>query len=311
MSASLQGRTILDCSALLPGPFIGKLLAARGARVLKIENPDRPDGAREMGAYYHELNEKKELVWLNLLKPEDRARFAELVRAADGLIEGFRPAAKLKLGLDQESLHAIHPKLCIVSLVGYEENGPWRDRAGHDMNFQAVTGCLSMFPELPALPLADLFAAYTGALEMAALLDQAARTGRGARSAVAMSAALVEMQGIFIRQFRETGEMPEYGTTLMSGKHPCYRVYTSKDGRRVTVGAIEQKFWLKVCEILDVPELASEGYATGEAAESVAARVQQAFATKAWSEWAPLFDASDCCVEPVLDYREVYGGVQS
>jgi crotonobetainyl-CoA:carnitine CoA-transferase CaiB-like acyl-CoA transferase len=303
----LAGRTILDCSVLLPGPFIGKLLADRGARVLKIENPDRPDPARGMGAAYADLNEHKELVWLNLTRDEDRAKFRALTAAADGLIEGFRPVAKKKLGLDEPSLHAVNPKLCIASLVGYPEDGPWRDRAGHDLNFQAVSGVLTMFNEIPGLPLADLFAAYNGALAMAALLDQAARTGRGARIAVSMSETLTEVQSLWIREFREHGREPRHGTTLMSGKYPCYRIYHARDGRPVAVGAVEDKFWRKTCEILGVTELAPKGYATGEEGRDVAARIQAAFAARDWAEWAPLFDAADCCVEPVRSYLEVYG----
>lgn len=302
----LQGRTILDCSALLPGPFVGKLLQQKGARVIKIENPDRPDPARTLGtAFYEDLNGKKELVWLNLTRPEDKARFAELVREADGLIEGFRPAAKKKLGLDQESLHALNPKLCIASLIGYPEDGPWRDRAGHDLNFQAVTGCLSLFNEIPGLPLADLFASYEAAFSMASLLDQAARTGRGGRLAISMSEALFNMQGMFIHEFRVTGAVPRHGETLFSGKFPCYSVYTAADGRKFSVGAIESKFWQKVCEILCLPELAQKGYAEGQTGQETIQAVQKAFASQPGDYWRERFSREDCCVEPVLDYSEL------
>src|SRR5690606_39421232 len=95
--------------------------------------------------WYRDLNEKKELLWFNLTLEKDRAKFAELVRTADGLIEGFRPQAKKKLGLDSETLHAINPKLCIASMVGYPEDGPLKDKAAHDLNFQASTGTLALF----------------------------------------------------------------------------------------------------------------------------------------------------------------------
>lgn len=302
----LRGRTILDCSTLLPGPKIGRMLVDQGARVLKIENPERPDGARDMGTYYDELNGKKECVLLNLKKSEDQKRFAELVRQADGLIEGFRPAAKKKLGLDAPALHALNPRLCIVSLVGYPEDGAWADRAGHDMNFQAVTGSLSLFEELPGLPLADLFAAYSGAFAMASLLDASARGETHLKATVGMAECLESMQSLWIREFRESGHAPKPRQTLTSGKFPCYRVYRCADGRRVTVGAIEHKFWLKVCEILGLQELEAHGYATGPQAEKVAEEVQRRFSEKPWSEWSPLFENADCCVEPVLEYEEIY-----
>ncbi len=303
---SLKGRVILDCSALLPGPFLGKLLAQRGARVIKIENPDRPDGAKEMGSFYRDLNDCKETVFLNLTREQDVLGFRELVKKADGLIEGFRPQAKKKLGLDAETLHALNPKLCIASLVGYPEDGEWRDRAGHDLNFEAVTGCLSLFQEMPALPLADLFAAYEGAIALIAAMDGVGRGEKGARVVISMSETLKNVQSVLIREYQETRVVPQPGETLFSGKFPCYRIYTAKDGRRIAVGAIENKFWSKVCEILGVPELVVEGYADGDRGQQVIARVQEAFASKTWAEWSRLFDGADCCVGPVLEFSEIY-----
>jgi len=303
----LAGRVILDCSALLPGPLVGKLLASRGARVIKIESPKRPDPARDMPSYFADLNECKEHAAFDLLDAGDRTRFEALVKSADGLIEGFRPAAKLKLGLDAQSLHAVNPKLCIASLVGYDENGPARDRAGHDLNFSAVTGAVSMFREMPALPLADLFSAYSLALAMAAMLDASARGQTHQRTVVAMDAAVKEMLGMWIRKFQDQGDEPEPGKTLMSGEHPCYRLYVARDGRRIAVGALERKFWEKVCAILGLPELTDQGLATGRTAEETIARVQAAFGSRPWKEWKPLFEGANCCVEPVLDFSEVYG----
>lgn len=303
----LKGRTILDCSTLLPGPFIGKLLARKGARVIKIESPDRPDPARQLSPiYYADLNDCKEHLQLNLTKPEDRERFAELVREADGLIEGFRPAAKLKLGLDEPTLHVLNPRLAIASLVGFPEDGPWRDKPGHDLGFEALSGLLSLFNEMPALPLADFFGAYEGALALVTAMDHASRTGHGSRVVISLFEALKELQSRLVREFRETGRAPRYGETLFSGLYPCYRVYRAKCGRRVTVGAIEEKFWVETCRVLGVPELAPRGYATGEQGRETIARVQDAFAARDWKDWAPLFEAAQCCVEPVLEYPEVF-----
>lgn len=302
----LHGRVVLDCSTLLPGPFIGKLLAEKGAKVYKIENPDRPDPARSMSVFYADLNEMKELVLLNLTNPEHRARFQELVRTADGLIEGFRPAAKRKLGLDEETLHTINPRLCIASLVGYPEDGPWRDRAGHDLNFEALTGMLSIFNEIPALPLADVFGAYEGALTLACAMDSASRTGQGTRTAISLVEVLRRVQSRLVREYQATGVVPKPGATLFSGLYPCYRIYRAGCGRKISVGAIEHKFWQKICELIGVPEASREGYATGQWGQEIIDRVQAAFGSKPWSEWAPIFAEADCCVEPVLDYSEVF-----
>jgi crotonobetainyl-CoA:carnitine CoA-transferase CaiB-like acyl-CoA transferase len=259
-----------------------------------------------MGNAYDDLNRDKEVIALNLTQSEDHARFAELVRKADGLIEGFRPKAKQKLGLDEKTLHRINPKICIASLVGFPEQGPWRDRAGHDLNFQALSGCLSLSKEMPPLPWADLFSAYEGAFRLATAMDAVARGAQGTRVVISMLEVIQAVQSTLVADFIQTKKIPRPGQTLFSGKYPCYRIYTAKDGKRVSVGAIERKFWEKVCEILKLPKLKDHGYAEGAQGKEAIQKIQTAFEKKPWSHWAPLFDAADCCVEPVLDYSEVY-----
>lgn len=307
----LAGRTILDCSTLLPGPFIGKLLARKGARLIKIENPRVPDPARQWPIYFRDLNAMKETIALDLKADADRARFRELLKTAHGVIEGFRPSAKTRLGLDEKTLLAVNPSLCIVSLVGYPENGPLADRPGHDMNFGAVTGLLSLFNELPGLPLADLFGAYEGALSMAAALGGVSRGQPGRRISVSLTEVLTGIQSRTLAEYRETGKVPFPGSTLFSGHYPCYRLYRAGDGRRVTLGAIEHKFWAEACTRLGVPELAAKGYATGTEGEATAARIQAAFSSRPWQgHWDAVFADGGCCVEPVLDYSELDRGVQ-
>ena len=127
------------------------------------------------------------------------------------------------------------------------------------MNFQALTGCLSLFNELPGLPLADLFGAAEGAFALTAAMDAVARGEPGRRVGVSLSETLKEVQSSAIAVYRATGEVPLPGETLFSGKFPCYRLYTAGCGRRVTVGAIEAKFWEQTCKILGTPELIPRG----------------------------------------------------
>ncbi len=308
--APLTSRVILDCSTLFPGALIGKWLAERGARVIKIENPRFPDLTRKAGlkagSYYEDYNAMKEHVSLDLSSPEERPRFHELVAQADALIEGFRPAAKIRLGLDEKTLHGVNRRLCIVSLVGYPEDGPWRDRAGHDLNFQALSGMLSLFGEQPGLPLGEILGAYEGAFSLMCALDEATRTGRGTRVVMSFFETMKRIQSRLVRDFQHSGETPRPGGTLFSGMYPCYHVYRAKDGRRIAVGALEHKFWVKVCEVVGTPDLINDGLATGIAADRAIERIQQAFELRTWDEWAPLFEAADCCVEPVLNYGEVF-----
>jgi alpha-methylacyl-CoA racemase len=301
----LSGKIILDCSVLLPGPFVGKLLAEQGARVLKIENPARPDPSRQMGVFHDVLNGAKELIWLDITSDEDRPKFHALVREAHGLIEGFRPAAKKRLGLDSETLHAINPSLCISSIIGWPEDGPDSNRAGHDLNFQARSGMLSLFNEMPALPFADLFASWQAALNLSSALVSQAQGAHGIRMVSSMSGALEEAQSLLKAQFVRDGKLPVHGSNLFSGQHPCYRLYRAKCGRRIACGAIERKFWNSVCAILGTPHLEELGLSTGKQAEGVSREISERFASAPWTHWAPLFEAANCCVEPVLDYSEI------
>lgn len=301
----LHGRTILDCSILLPGPFTAKLLADQGAQVIKIENPDRPDPVRELGPFYDEINGCKKIVWLNLKKETDQAQFAELVRQADGLVEAFRPQAKTRLGLDAKRLHSLNPKICIASIVGYPENSSWQNRAGHDINFQAVTGLLSMMQGLPGIPFADVLTCFNAAFAMSSMLDAAARGKTHQISSVSMSDTLLKAQSLWISEYRQTGELPIHGQTLATGKFPCYGLYQAADGQKISVGAIEKKFWQIFCDVIGHPELSENGYATGELGKKTKQLVASTLESQPWRHWAPLFDQADCCVEPVLDYSEL------
>ncbi len=307
MALALSGLTVLDCSALLPGPLLGKLLRQQGARVIKIESPDRPDPARAMGSIYTDLNAGKEELALNLKDPSDRARFHVLVRSAHGLIEGFRPAAKEKLGLTATALHAINPKICVASLVGYAEEGPLKDRAGHDINFQAQTGCASLFTGMPGLPLADLFSAYEGALRLAVAMRgvESGQFRQGPREVIVMSEVLERVQSSVRAEYQDTGIVPGPGQTLFAGKYPCYRIYHSAEGHKIAVGAIEPKFWEKICAIAQRPDLEDLAYADGESGAWTAEELQKTLAGKPWSHWEPLFEQADCCVERVRSHAEI------
>jgi len=258
-----------------------------------------------MGVFHEVLNGGKELVWIDITSEEGRPQFHELVKQAHGLIEGFRPAAKIKLGLDAETLHAVNPSLCISSIIGWPEDGPDSNRAGHDLNFEARSGMLSLFNEMPALPYADLFASWQAALNLSSALVAQTEGARGIRLVSSMSGVLEEAQSLLKAQYARDGKLPLHGTNLFSGQHPCYRLYRAKCGRRIACGAIEKKFWRQVCSILETPHLVELGLCTGEQAQAVSSEIAGRFASQPWNHWAPLFEAANCCVEPVLDYSEI------
>ena len=313
MPPPLQNILILDCSTLLPGPFVGRLLHQLGARVIKIENPDSPDGSKRMGkTYWRELNQEKEIVELNLKIPAARKIFEKYVKCADGLIEGFRPAAKQKLGLDSTTLHGINPNLCICSLTGYPEGGPEENRAGHEINFQARSGALSMTEGMPGLPLADLACAWQAALSLVSdILAVKIRKSSCRRTVSSMYESLTESQNIFISEFRQTKISPTPGNTFLTGLYPCYQIYLTQDRRRVSVGALEEKFWDIFCKIIGIDPKEHPRLAQGEEGARIRSMVQERLETRTWSEWEPLFEQGNCCVEVVRDYREIFSGIQS
>jgi crotonobetainyl-CoA:carnitine CoA-transferase CaiB-like acyl-CoA transferase len=308
LGGDLRGRTILDCSAGWPGPFMGRLLMEKGARVVKVENPNRDDVARSVGGHYDWLNENKEIMKLDLTSPEGKADFASLVERADGLIEGFRPKARVKIGLDEETLHSINPRLCIVSMVGYPEDGPLKDRPGHEINYQALSGISSIFNGMAGLAVSDFFTAYEGAVAMLGALDFLSRTkgAPGKRMVISIFETSQKIQWPLINDYKETGVVPVHGETIFTGALPCHRLYEAKDGRKISVGPIENIFWNKLCELLDTPEIKDQGHAKGDEAKEVIRTMQDAFSQKTWAEWEPIFAENDCCVEVVKDYSELF-----
>ena len=160
---------------------------------------------------------------------------------------------------------------------------------------------------MPALPLADYFSAYEGAVSLMAAITAVSRGSQGTRVVVSMSETLKEIQSGLVKEYQLSAITPKPGETLFSGKYPCYRLYKAQDGRNIAVGAIEFKFWKKVCEILSLPHLIPQGYSTGELGENTIREVEGRFASKPWQEWEKAFEPADCCVEAVKDYSEVFG----
>ncbi len=307
ISGPLQGRLILDCSILAPGPWAGKLLARLGARVIKVESPLRPDPARKhaQGSWYEELNREKELLLLDLTSSSDRTTFNTWVRQADALIEGYLPETKKKLGLDATTLHAINPRLEIASLVAYSETGPESERPAHDLNLQAQTGSLAYLGDQAGLPIADLLAGYEASLRVAAALDKQSRApGPGQRQVISLRDTLQLAQGKYRAEARITGVQPGPEAQLVSGLYPCYRIYKTQEGQRLAVGALENRYWERFCGVLGRPDLIEKAFVTGPERDEIVADIQKTLKSRPWKAWEPLFEAANCCVDLVRDYSE-------
>jgi alpha-methylacyl-CoA racemase len=329
--APLAGIRVIDLTRLLPGPLATRHLAELGADVLKIEGPageGQDDGTRTMGLTaaeraagepaltFRELNRGKRLARLDLRSEAGRAELHALLRAADVLVEGFRPGVMDKLGLGWAALHAQHPKLVMCAISGYGQHGPWAHRAGHDINYIAMAGVLHQISTvdgeiaLPNFQIGDLLggtqAAVSGVL---AGLIGAQRTGRGRCVDVSMAHEVLRHHVLAGVTLTATGRTPEPGRDLLSGGAPCYGVYRSADGRHLAVGALEPKFWRALCEAIGRPEWAARHWSSGLAVggpESMALREALAavFGSAPLAHWVALFEGVDACVTPVLRLDE-------
>jgi crotonobetainyl-CoA:carnitine CoA-transferase CaiB-like acyl-CoA transferase len=324
----LQGLQVVDLTRLLPGPLATRQLVDWGARVLKVEDPGG-DGTRHMllspqdrasdaesGLFQH-LNRGKQLHTLDLSTEPGRQALLAMVRDADALIEGFRPGVMERLGLGWEVLHEVNPRLVMCAITGYGQQGPFARRAGHDINYIALAGVLGQNgpldgdPVVPNFQIADLMGGTQAALSglLAALLG-AQRSGRGRFVDISMTRQVWEHNVISRFEARSLGAPTRPGRGLLSGGSPCYNVYRTSDGRHLAVGALELKFWAKLCEVVGRPDWAQRHWSLGQRPASgdaltLRAELGAVIAAHPLAHWMPLFDAADCCVTPVLRPNEV------
>lgn len=264
----LSGVTVLDLSELLPGPFFTQNLAEMGARVIKIERPPAGDNARRLGPGGFEAVNRGKLSLLADLKDDAaRARVRELAAGADVLVETYRPGVMARLGLDYASLRDDFPRLVYVSLSGYGQSGPWSGLPGHDINYLAAAGALAVSgdPGGPPshtlnLPVADLAGSmYALSATLAALL-QRERTGRGQHLDVALADCVLHWMNPRLGAWRadDAGTLDQQRAATQV--KPAYGSFRCRDGGFLTVAALEDHFWARLCQVLDMGEFGGEPY---------------------------------------------------
>jgi alpha-methylacyl-CoA racemase len=253
----LAGIRVLDLSRLLPGPFCSLYLAQLGAEVIKIEEPDGGDYARGMPELFALVNRGKKSVALDLRKDADRQRFLQLVDSADVVLESFRPGVMDKLGCGYAALRARNPRIVYAALTGYGQTGPYRDWAGHDMNYLALAGVLDQIgvaggpPAQSNLQIADLAGGgLTCALGILAAVIGAKQSGQGTMVDVSMMDGALALMPIALAALREDGRVPPRGAGLLTGALPNYNVYRCRDGKYLAVGALEPKFFMRMLAVL-------------------------------------------------------------
>jgi crotonobetainyl-CoA:carnitine CoA-transferase CaiB-like acyl-CoA transferase len=316
----LEGVRVLDLTRLLPGAFCTMLLADWGADVVKVEEPGAGDYMRwtpplkdGQSVLFNAVNRNKRSLTLNLKSERGRELLKRLAARADALVEGNRPGVMDRLGLGWSVLHELNPKLVLCSITGYGQDGPWANRAGHDLNYMATAGALYMNgpPEMPlqlGVQVADIGAGGVGAAAaiLAALLE-VSRGGEGRRLDVSMTDGALSWLAMPLSEMGAEGAPPERLGWRLTGRYACYRVYRCKDGGFYSVGALEPKFWSTLCEAVGRPDLIAEQFAEDGHVHS---EMESVFAAKTRDEWAQLLEGLEVCCEPVLRLDEVAANPQ-
>ncbi|WP_211829865.1 CaiB/BaiF CoA transferase family protein [Kistimonas asteriae] len=319
MTSPLAGLKVLDFTTLLPGPYATMLLADMGAEVIRIEALNRPDMLRllppmvEAGisAAHATINRNKQSIALDLKQPEAVEICRRLVETHDIVIEQFRPGVMQRLGLDYDTLKAINPALIYCSITGYGQNGPMKDRAGHDINYLALSGLASYSgnretgPGLHAVQIADIAGgSHHAVMGILAAVIQRQSSGQGQHIDISMLDGAIVLNAMAGAGFLADGRTPEPERELLNGGS-FYGYYRTRDDRWFSVGSLEPQFAEGFFRAIGKPEwLSRVADASPEQQQQLRNDIQTRFAKNTFEEWRMVFEPLDLCVEPVLTLSE-------
>lgn len=305
-NGALSGITVLDLTRLLPGPYCSMILADHGARVIAVEDK------RFMadGLFMNTIYRNKEHVSLNLKTDKGKEIFFKLAQKADIVTEGFRPGVTERLGVDYESVKKVNPEIIYCSITGYGQTGPYRDRVGHDANYLSIAGVLDLIgeqnqpPSIPGVQLADIAGGgMNAAIGILLALHSREKTGKGQYIDISMTDSMVGFLPVAMFFNQLTGQMPERSNTMLSHRYACYSTFETKDGKYLSIGAVENRFWNKLCEVLDVPEYGPLQYDENRRIEIIDF-MRDTFKKKTLDEWSEILGDLDICWGPVYNLKE-------
>jgi len=311
MSGPLSGVRVLEFEAIGPGPFAGMLLADMGADVIVVDRPAQSDLGLKRERWNDVMMRGKRSVTLDLKSAGGAAAALDLIGRADALIEGFRPGVMERLGLGPDAALARNARLVYGRMTGWGQHGPLAARAGHDINYIALAGVLGAFGrkgEAPVPPL-NLVGDFGGGgmllgFGIACALLEAGRSGRGQVVDAAMVDGASLLAAMFSGMLAAKRWREERGVNILDTGAPWYDVYQTKDGRYVSIGAIETKFYAELLERLGVANEALPGQYDVQGWPKLRARFAQIFQSKTLGEWCSAFEGSDACFAPVLTFSE-------
>ncbi len=314
----LAGVKVLDLSRLLPGPFCSLLLADLGAEVLKVEDTGMGDYVRwtppfvggeeaksagTQSAQFLALNRNKRSIQIDLKSDAGKEILLKLVAEHDVVLESFRPGVLDKLGVGYEVMKGVKPELVYCAITGYGQDGPFKLRAGHDMNYLGLGGLLGLTgaKDGPPVQAAGQIADIGGGAQMAAIAILAALVGgKGANLDISMTDGAMSWLAMPAASAL-AGDVRKRGDVDLAGRWACYMPYEAADGW-VSCGALEPKFWKAFCDGVGREDLIAKQFELAGSAGH--AEIAEVFKSKTRAEWAAFNDERDCCIEPVLELDE-------
>ena len=314
----LHGVRVLDLTRLLPGPMCTLHLADMGADVIKIEDTGLGDYARwqeplqvKHSPYFLCMNRNKRSLTLNLRTEAGHDIFMSLAKDTDIVVEGFRPGVVDRLGIDYEAVRHVNPRVVYCALSGYGQDGPYRLRAGHDVNYCSYAGVTDQIgipdgpPVVPNFQIADLLGGgASAAIGILGALVDARSTGEGRYVDVSMTDCTLANAVIAFTNMLAYKRPLGRGEGFISGELPCYSIYETSDGRYMSLGALEEKFWHTFCDAVERPDLKEQHVLSGAAARAAREEVAAIFRSQPQAYWIAIGEQHDCCLAPVLTISE-------
>ena len=313
---------VLSIGHTLPAMYCIPALRDLGAEVTLIEAPEAATVAARYAAVAGLFPTRSLLAGtarcqINLKDAGGREVYLRLARQADVILEGFRPGTSARLSVDYDTVKAENPRVVYAAISGYGQDGPARDRVGHDLNYLAASGVLHLTgdptgpPAVPGVPFADGLAGLSAALNVVAALWRREQTGAGCYLDIAIADGPAFLMAMEYDYFWNTGRQRQRGDTHLCGGYPWYHVFETADGRYLSVAAVEPQFYARLCHVLGRPDLAARQFVDGAERQTLFACFAGIFKSKTCDEWMELLDNQDVCVAPVLTPGEAAHTLQT
>jgi alpha-methylacyl-CoA racemase len=318
MTEMLDGITVLDLASVGPGARASRWLADYGATVVKVGPVPRDEGIQIVPPFYaYSAHRRLRRALFDMKAAEGREAFLRLAERADVLLESFRPGVVDRLGIGWDTTSARNPRLVYCATSGYGQTGPRSQSAGHDLNYLGVGGFLHCGgrgadgqPPVPGLTLADSAGGGMHAvMSILAALVRRATTGEGAYLDVSIADGVLGLMALAADEYLATGEEPGPRHGLLTGRYACYDTYPTRDGKWVTVAAIEPRFWANLCEQVGLPQWADRQH-DDAVQDQIRSELRAVFLTRDRDDWTAQLSATDTCVAPVLTVPEAVADEQ-